>query len=57
MGRSVQFQGPWVAYFALDNKDARVACLDEGGHVPGRRRQGDYIVLNRIVSLKEDSGK
>ena len=53
----VRFQGLRVAYFALDNKDARMACLDEAGNVPGGRRQGDYIVLNRIVSLKEDSGK
>jgi glutaminyl-tRNA synthetase len=53
----VRFQGLRVAYFALDNKDARVACLDEAGDVPAARRQGDYLVLNRIVSLKEDSGK
>lgn len=53
----VRFQGLRVAYFALDNKDARVACLDEAPDVPAGRRQGDYLVLNRIVSLKEDSGK
>ncbi|KAH8987576.1 glutamine-tRNA ligase [Lactarius hatsudake] len=53
----VRFQGLRVAYFALDNKDARVACLDEAGDVPAARGQGDYLVLNRIVSLKEDSGK
>ena len=53
----VRFQGLRVAYFALDNKDARVACLDEAGDIPAARRQGDYLVLNRIVSLKEDSGK
>lgn len=53
----VRFQGLRVAYFALDNKDARVACLDEADDVPAGRRQGDYLVLNRIVSLKEDSGK
>ncbi|KAI0306840.1 glutamine-tRNA ligase [Multifurca ochricompacta] len=53
----VRFQGLRVAYFALDNKAARVACLDEAGDVPAGRRQGDYLVLNRIVSLKEDSGK
>ena len=53
----VRFQGLRVAYFALDNKDARLACLDESGDVPAGRRQGDYLVLNRIVSLKEDSGK
>ncbi|KAF7967935.1 hypothetical protein HWV62_32519 [Athelia sp. TMB] len=52
----VRFQGLRVAYFALD-KDARVACLDEGDDVAPARKQGDFIVLNRIVSLKEDSGK
>lgn len=52
----VRFQGLRVAYFALD-KDARAACLDEPGASSPGRRQGDYIVLNRIVSLKEDSGK
>lgn len=50
----VRFQGLRVAYFALD-KDARVAALEKGAETT--RQQGDYIVLNRIVSLKEDSGK
>ncbi|RDB22773.1 putative glutamine--tRNA ligase [Hypsizygus marmoreus] len=52
----VRFQGLRVAYVALD-KDARVACLDEPANVPAARKQGDYLILNRIVSLKEDSGK
>lgn len=51
----VRFQGLRVAYFALD-KDARVAALAEESIASGRQ-QGDYLVLNRIVSLKEDSGK
>ncbi|KAJ3518064.1 hypothetical protein NLJ89_g105 [Agrocybe chaxingu] len=51
----VRFQGLRVAYFALD-KDSRIAALDEGSQAKGRE-QGDYIVLNRVVSLKEDSGK
>lgn len=51
----VRFQGLRVAYFALD-KDARIASLEEDSKVEGLQ-QGDYIVLNRIVSLKEDSGK
>jgi len=51
----VRFQGLRVAYFALD-KDARIAALAKGSAYT-RREQGDYIVLNRIVSLKEDSGK
>lgn len=49
----VRFQGLRVAYFALD-RDSRVACLDE---VEATRRQGDYLILNHIVSLKEDTGK
>jgi glutaminyl-tRNA synthetase len=51
----VRFQGLRVAYFALD-KDSRMASLTEttGEATP---KQGDYLVLNRIVSLKEDSGK
>jgi len=52
----VRFQGLRVAYFALD-KDAKVASLDEAGDAKPGRRASDYIVLNRIVSLKEDSGK
>ncbi|KAF6762083.1 glutamine-tRNA ligase [Ephemerocybe angulata] len=52
----VRFQGLRVAYFALD-KDSRIASLDEADSEKAKRKQGDYLVLNRIVSLKEDSGK
>ncbi|KAG6869339.1 hypothetical protein C0993_000092 [Termitomyces sp. T159_Od127] len=52
----VRFQGLRVGYFALD-KDSRLACLDESDRTEALRKQGDYVVLNRIVSLKEDSGK
>jgi glutaminyl-tRNA synthetase len=52
----IRFQGLRVAYFALD-KDAKLACLDEPEDVPPSGKPGDVIVLNRIVSLKEDSGK
>lgn len=53
----VRFQGLRVGYFALD-KDAKLACLEEEGSnsKPGLQ-PGDRIVLNRIVSLKEDAGK
>lgn len=51
----VRFQGLRVGYFALD-KDSRIAALEEGYEAIARE-QGDYIVLNRIVSLKEDVGK
>ncbi|KAI0298878.1 glutamine-tRNA ligase [Russula brevipes] len=46
----VRFQGLRVAYFALDNRDARVACLDEAGDAPAGRDRA-------ITCLKEDSGK
>lgn len=49
----VRFQSLRVAYFALD-KDARVACLD-GCEV--KYHPEDYLILNRIVTLKEDPGK
>jgi len=52
----MRFQGLRVAYFALD-KEARVSCLDEAEDVAPAQAQGDYLVLNRIVSLKEDLGK
>lgn len=51
----IRFQGLRVAYFALD-KDSRIAAFAEGS-ASTEREQGDYLVLNRIVSLKEDSGK
>jgi glutaminyl-tRNA synthetase len=52
----MRFQGLRVAYFALDT-DTRVACLNEAVDIAPVRSQGDFLVLNRIVSLKEDSGK
>jgi len=52
----IRFQGLRVAYFAVD-KDTRIASIDEPSEMEPARRQGDYLVLNRIVTLKEDSGK
>ncbi|KAF7301836.1 Glutamine-tRNA ligase [Mycena indigotica] len=52
----IRFQGLRVAYFAVD-KDSRIGSLEEPESVAPTRKQGDYVVLNRIVSLKEDSGK
>lgn len=52
----IRFQGLRVAYFAVD-KDAKLACLDEPEGVATGRREGDVVVLNRIVSLKEDTSK
>ncbi|KAI0031675.1 glutaminyl-tRNA synthetase [Vararia minispora EC-137] len=53
----VRFQGLRTAFFALDNVDAKLAVLDEADNIVPGRRDGDCIVLNRIVSLKEDAGK
>lgn len=52
----LRFQGLRVAYFSLD-KDAHVTCFNEAADIVPRRHHGDHLVLNRIVSLKEDSGK
>jgi len=52
----VRFQGLRVAYFAVD-KDSKLACLDEGDDIDPGPRTGDFLLLNRIVSLKEDLGK
>ena len=53
---NVRFQGMRLAYFALD-RESRLACLDEGDGKTAARAEGDRLVLNRIVSLKEDAGK
>lgn len=52
----VRFQGLRIAYFALDS-DAKLGSFTEGETVTPGRREGDRIILNRIVSLKEDAGK
>lgn len=52
----VRFQGLRVAYLAIDS-DSRMGALEEESDVAPGRRQGDYLVLNRIASLKEDAGK
>lgn len=52
----IRFQGLRVAYFSVD-KDSCLACLDDAEGVVPSRKAGDRLVLNRIVSLKEDSGK
>jgi glutaminyl-tRNA synthetase len=51
----VRFQGLRVAYFALD-KDAKLGCLGDAKASPGPS-PGDKIILNRIVTLKEDASK
>jgi glutaminyl-tRNA synthetase len=52
----VRFQGLRVGYFALD-KDAKLAVCSDAPNTAATLQPGDKIVLNRIVSLKEDSGK
>ncbi|EJD01141.1 glutaminyl-tRNA synthetase [Fomitiporia mediterranea MF3/22] len=52
----VRFQGLRVAYFALDS-DAKLGSLNEANDVSPGFRDGDKVILNRIVSLKEDAGK
>ncbi|KAF9779998.1 glutaminyl-tRNA synthetase [Thelephora terrestris] len=52
----IRFQGLRVAYFAVD-KDSTLRFLEEGDDVVPVLKDGDSIVLNRIVSLKEDAGK
>ncbi|KAL7421559.1 Glutaminyl-tRNA synthetase [Cryptotrichosporon argae] len=51
---NIRFQAMRTAYFAVD-KDSVIGCLDAGAKLG--RHDGDRIVLNRIVSLKEDAGK
>ena len=52
----IRFQGLRVAYLAVDS-DSRMGALEEPSDIAPGRRQGDYLVLNRIASLKEDAGK
>lgn len=52
----IRFQGLRVAYFAVD-KDSRITAVDRALDIEVGKGQGDYLILNQIVSLKEDSGK
>ena len=52
----VRFQALRVGFFALD-KDATLACLNEGARTTPGSRPGDRVVFNRVVSLKGDAGK
>lgn len=51
---NIRFQGMRLAYFAVDS-ESKLGCIDAEGK-PGKM-PGDRIILNRIVSLKEDAGK
>jgi len=48
----IRFQGLRTAYFAVD-RDSRIAAFDEPFDGQAEKRQGDYLVLNQIVSLKD----
>lgn len=52
----VRFQALRVGFFALD-KEATISFLAAGADAPATAGPNDRIILNRIVSLKEDAGK
>jgi glutaminyl-tRNA synthetase len=52
----IRFQGMRLAYFAVD-KEAVLSCLNEDDKTVAGRRPGDKLILNKIVSLKEEKGK
>jgi glutaminyl-tRNA synthetase len=52
----IRFQGMRLAYFAVD-KESVIGCLSEDADVEAGQRPGDKIILNKIVSLKEEKGK
>lgn len=52
----IRFQGLRVAYFTVD-KDSKLEFLEEAEGVSPVLKAGDSLILNRIVSLKEDAGK
>jgi glutaminyl-tRNA synthetase len=53
---NVRFQGMRLAYFALD-RESKLACLDNQDASDITKHDDDKIILNRIVSLKEDTKK
>ncbi|KAJ9109766.1 hypothetical protein QFC19_001996 [Naganishia cerealis] len=52
----IRFQGMRLAYFAVD-KESVIGCLEEDDSKEAGPRAGDRIVLNKIVSLKEEKSK
>lgn len=52
----IRFQGMRLAYFAVD-KEAVLSCLDDDEEDVVGKRSGDKLILNKIVSLKEEKGK
>ncbi|KAK4686749.1 glutaminyl-tRNA synthetase, partial [Tremellales sp. Uapishka_1] len=52
---NVRFQGMRLAYFTID-RESSIRCLEKGNEGMGWSKE-DRIILNRIVSLREDGGK
>ncbi len=52
----IRFQGMRQAYFTVD-KEALVGCLGGNGEGEASFTAGDKLILNKIVSLKEEKGK
>lgn len=50
---NIRFQGMRLAYFTVD-RESTLACLNDPS---AGKKEDDKIILNRIVSLKEDVGK
>jgi len=50
---NIRFQAMRLAYFTVD-RESSVGCLKDG---KAEKREGDKLILNRIVTLKEDAGK
>jgi glutaminyl-tRNA synthetase len=53
---NIRFQAMRLAYFTVD-RESKIGCLENGGTGKAVRSEGDKLILNRIVSLKEDAGK
>lgn len=51
---NIRFQAMRLAYFTVD-RESSIGCLKGSGKAG--RMEGDKLILNRIVTLKEDAGK
>ncbi|WWC70373.1 glutamine-tRNA ligase [Kwoniella pini CBS 10737] len=52
---NIRFQGMRLAYFTID-RESKIKSLEIDSKINGKDKE-DKIILNRIVSLKEDAGK
>lgn len=53
---NIRFQAMRLAYFTVD-RESKIGCLEGPGQGKAGKSEGDKLILNRIVSLKEDAGK